>query len=507
MLRNRMVWVASDVDCAVVTAGKLEKTASTTISRLRHCNHMFIRPILCYAWKIISWSRKSVMRLFARSVGLFLGVGIVFAGPSHAQDLSLFGQMPTTFEQCARERQERQLMISALRERIQQCLIGNPSGRFVSIPVCNYPGSITCADLEQQACVLSDANIERSRLCIDRAGEFQRQEAERERLESDRRRADEAAARDQERNLSMAARAAGRGDVALAASIARGGVVDPNDPTRAPRLLDSGGRYLANAMGVSTTPQMSVSGAISGIALNSYRDLGARALDELNSATGSGAFDVDGSSDTPSGPTLRFSTVNNSDITAALQSEAQAYADLWNNGGDIGRVIAVAAIAARIAAVMEDRPTSNADMARVSLVLGAFARSINTLTDAATRGEISLTDGTSPYTMVSRVAAMSARPAVSEPAVVTPRLPGAEVSQEARALSHAFADHLERAEPEAVNSTDLADQCIVWRSSTEYPLLFLHVNRCNFLITCSGQPVAPGLEYHLGEVLSDCRRW
>ncbi len=391
------------------------------------------------------------MRFIAWSAGLFLGVGLVFAGPSHAQDLSLFGQdtslfgqMPTTFEQCERERQERQLAIRAVRERIAQCLSRNPSGRSVSIPVCNYPGSVTCADLEQQACVLADANNQKSQLCVDRARDAQRQQAERDRLEADRQRADEADARDQERALGMVARAVGRGDVALAASIARGGVVDPTDPTSAPRVTASVGRHLANAMGVSTTPAMRLSGEFSSIALDSYRDLSARALGKLNGATGSGAFDVGGSSGTASGPTLRASPVSTSDTTAALQSEAQAYADLWNNGGDIGRVIAVAAITARIAAILQDRPTSNADMARVSLVSGAFARSINALTDAASRGEISLTDGGSPYAMVSQVAGMSVRPAASEPAVVPPVLSDAEVFEEARAVRQALAEQLER---------------------------------------------------------------
>jgi hypothetical protein len=48
VLRNRMVFVLSEFVCAVVTAGKLEKTASRTKSRLLQDNNIFKHPIPCY---------------------------------------------------------------------------------------------------------------------------------------------------------------------------------------------------------------------------------------------------------------------------------------------------------------------------------------------------------------------------------------------------------------------------------------------------------------------------
>ena len=173
-----------------------------------------------------------------------------------------------------------------------------------------------------------------------------------------------------------------------------------------------------------------------------------------------------GSSDPPFTP----STLTISDTRAALQSEAQAYAELWNNGGDIGRVIAVAAIAARIAAIIDDRPTSTADMARVSLVSGAFARSVNSLTEAATRGEISLTDGTSPYAMVSRVAARhSTAPGVTKP------------------LQELESD---RELPEVINPVNIENQCITQRqlrgnyTPEQISSLVHYDNVCDFQVRC-----------------------
>lgn len=320
---------------------------------------------------------------------------------------------PTSWDQCRRENLPSYGPLQFTKEESLACSTqASPYDRYVMYRGCNYPGPQECSSVENRRCDLEAKILREARLCHDRMIEFQNREAALRRAENGQQSAEEAAASEalaqRSSTFQMAQNAFSNGDVRLANQI-MSRLVDPSDPTRAPELIYWGGRTSAGMIGISTSPAMQLQGHLQTIGFTVFHELTSNVVRQLDRAAGSGAFGLGQSESTVGGSTIGRATPlagGGYGLGELSPEEIAALSEVWQSGDTMGRILVAGTLIAEIAAVYDSTPVASGDMRSwPSLVEGAFARNLNSLAEAAARGEKRLNDEAQPSDFVSDITA------------------------------------------------------------------------------------------------------
>lgn len=261
------------------------------------------------------------------------------------------------------------------------------------------------AQYEEAECQAYQQARDESTLCTEKLNEIRRDEAaERRRLAEEQRLQDDLA-RQREREArqarDMSREALARGDVTGANRILDT-FIDQQDPTQLSRDILSGSNNLRRILGLPQRPVDRLSGQITALSLDAYRDLTGNALSQLGDATGGGAFAIDDGAAAPDGadPLPRGGAFP--DPGAALIQTENGFADIaanWDELSTFGQLASSASILVAMAAVAE----SDGRPIPPSLVDGTFAANVTALAEAAAGGRFRFGDEVDVYTARAQI--------------------------------------------------------------------------------------------------------
>jgi len=307
---------------------------------------------------------------------------------------------PTETEDCAYERMPSYRPKESAVDALRQCSEGEGSNRFQWIADCGYPSLKRCAPLEGQLCLLRTNVQKEAALCSEKLQEHRADIAEQRRRFDEEQRAAVDLARQHDRRtrqaLDMSRDALGRGDFSGANRILDG-LIDQQDPTNLPRDLRGTSNALGRMLGIVPRPVDRLSGQLTNLSLNAYRDITERAMAEFGNAMAGGALEIDrGSGDTDDSGTNTGKGDAFPDPGESLIPTDNGFADImanWDEMSSVGQVASILSVIGTMAMIAE----GDGQPIPPSLVDGTFAANVTALAEAAAGGTFKFGDEVDVY--------------------------------------------------------------------------------------------------------------